>query len=172
MLLNREFSDAELSALRLDGDAFAVHGSTLSLDSPDVLSTRVSLARGDAPKRMVVDRLSAAWVWGATEVRPQPAMICADLRERTSKQLGEWAPHKTYRFVDGDVWATDGGPVLSPWRTLLHVLRFDSAEHPEVLSALVELNQLAITELADAIIKRVHPTARRRYLEPLRALSL
>ena len=144
MSLDRSFAPAELSALRLAAAAFSVLGRTLLCDEPDVLSARVTIARGDASTRLVVDRLSAAWAWGAVL--------------------------RTFRFDDVDVVQTSAGPVLSRWRTLLHVLRWDSDEHPEAVQALADSLGFELHDVTAEITERVHPTAQRRYLEPLSRL--
>lgn len=169
MSLDSSFSSAELSALRLDGDAFSLYRSTLLCDEPDVVSTRVALARGDASARLVIDRLSAAWVWHALAAPPTTPMLCSDIRARTTKQIGE-AVLRTYRFTDDDIVQTSAGPVLSRWRTLLHVIRWDAPAHPDVVSALAASMGFELPELESVISERVHPTAQRRYLEPLRRL--
>lgn len=166
MSLERSFAPAELSALRLDGDAFSLYRSTLLCDEPDVVSTRVALARGDASARLVIDRLSAAWVWHALAAPPTPPMLCSDIRARTTKQIGE-AVLRTYRFTDDDIIQTSAGPVLSRWRTLLHVLRFDASSHPEAISTLAASLGVGVRNLEQLITERVHPAAQRRYLEPL-----
>lgn len=166
MSLDSSFSSAELSALRLDGETFAIYGCSILCDEPDVLSTRVKLARGDASPRLVVDRLSAAWAWGAVATPPSTPMLCSDLRTRTTKLIGD-AIVRTYRFGDDDIVRTSSGPVLSRWRTLLHVLRFDASSHPEAISTLAASLGVGVRNLEQLITERVHPAAQRRYLEPL-----
>lgn len=119
-----DFSDAERSAMRLDGELFSVHGCYLPTDEPDVLSTRVRIAREGAPAHFVLDLMSAAWVWEATPLPPAPPQCCIDMAHRSTKiEPGTWQARHVH-LKPGDVVRTAAGSLLSPWRTLMHLLRW------------------------------------------------
>lgn len=122
--LTEQFSQAELSAMRLDGVLFSLRGSYLAVDEPDVLSTRVRIARGDAPPHLLLDRISAAWVWQAVALPPRAAEYCVDMAHRSSKiEPGTWRVRHV-KLRPGEIVRTASGGLISPWRTVLHLLRW------------------------------------------------
>jgi hypothetical protein len=82
-----EFSRAELSALRLDGEVYAVVDCVVPLD--EVVSPilrALALAR-ELPPRLIAEQHTAAWVWGALESPPPRHEVCANTTSRTRPAL-------------------------------------------------------------------------------------
>lgn len=125
MRLLDNFSPAELSALRLDGEVFRLAEGFVLADEPDLPEVRIRVARGEAPACFILDGKSAAWVWAALESPPRRPELCLAMDKRGSDRFGPVRATRYLRFAPGDVVSTSAGDVLSPWRTLMHVLRWD-----------------------------------------------
>ena len=171
-----QFSPAERSALRLDGQLHHVFGAFLAADEPDVLETRVLIARGEAPPHFVLDRLSAAWVWDCAPTPPRRASYCVWMERRSSKvSTIEWDVRHT-RLDSGSVLETKAGSVLRPWWTLLHLLRWPPSlsddEFRLTLGALLERCQLSPEEAVDRFDREQPANIRLRYGHHLRALAI
>ncbi|MGB3413110.1 MAG: hypothetical protein WBA28_00185 [Microbacteriaceae bacterium] len=59
------YSATELSALCLNGEIYGLAGSFVPIDTPPFFNTRLQVAVPALPDGAVLDRLSAAWVYGA-----------------------------------------------------------------------------------------------------------
>ncbi|HLP22880.1 MAG TPA: hypothetical protein VK139_02425 [Microbacteriaceae bacterium] len=118
------FSPAELSALRLDGDVFAIFEAHVLADEPDTLAARIRLARGDAPPSYILDGESAAWVWEALPLPPRTPQFCLAMNRRSTDRINRVKAQHYVQLEEQDIVSTESGSVLSPWRTLLHVLRW------------------------------------------------
>ena len=65
---------AELCAARLDGELVAIDDGWTPLDEPDLPALRAAVTALRAPRSLVIERMSAAWVHGALAA-PPPVVI-------------------------------------------------------------------------------------------------
>ncbi|SFR76690.1 hypothetical protein SAMN05428970_2117 [Agromyces sp. CF514] len=79
-----DFSIAELCAARIDGDLFAVAEAWAPIDEPDVAAFRALAVAHSAPRDLIVERMSAAWVHGACMAPPRRAQFCVPTDARIS----------------------------------------------------------------------------------------
>lgn len=115
--LFRDYSPAELAALRLDGEVFWIYGAPLPIDEPDTPFNRARTALAYCPPRLVVDRLSAAWCWGAIAHAPVHHQYAVDMASRSTKPIGVSPDLRHLRFRTGEVLRRDGVALTSPERT-------------------------------------------------------
>ncbi|MFF2270701.1 hypothetical protein ACFVTX_00365 [Agromyces sp. NPDC058136] len=73
---------AELCAARIDGELFAIDEGWAPVDEPDLPSFRAAVVALRMPRRLIIERLSAAWVHGALDAPPRTAQFCVPLHER------------------------------------------------------------------------------------------
>ena len=129
---------AELSGARLDGELFSVAGSWCPVDTLDGPATRAAalaelaglagLARlagsaEPASRRLVAERLSAAWIFG---LAPEPAQhqFCVDVTARIRKPEGPTALVREVRLRPDDVRAVGRLLVTVPRRTAVDLARW------------------------------------------------
>lgn len=124
VLSTKDFPLAELCAARLDGELFALDECFTPIDEPE---TRLQRARAIGlkwPGRMIAERLTAAWIWGALDAPPARHELCVSLgaRARASSRF-----RVTVRevVIDADeVVAFDTVRVTDTTRTVVDIVRF------------------------------------------------
>lgn len=164
------FSPAELSALRLDGHAFAIAAGFIAADEPLTFVERVRLARGGAPTAYILDLRSAAWAWGALATPPQRAQFCQDRFAKGSDRIGSVRAAHYVGLADGDVVHTAAGPVLSVWRTAVHLMRWES-DQMEPIRALLARAELTPSAAAERIRSEFAPNQWVYYLRGLQRVA-
>ena len=119
-----DYSPAELSAMVLDGDVFRVGECVSPVDEIPSASLRAAALSTVIPVRLIAERRTAAWVWGAVNDLPARYEVCADIGARSR-------PPRPHRFVirevviaDHEVVSFDGFTVTDPVRTATDVARF------------------------------------------------
>lgn len=166
--------------MRLDGELFSLAGGYLACDEPDVLATRVGLVLASAPSGLrdglfIVDRLSAAWAWGALTVAPEPAELCCDVAARSRTAFRGHPVHQV-RLRSGDVLRTAAGPVLSRWRTIVHLLRWPptetTAELAQMIGVLLAGCGLTVAEARERLRREHVPSQAGRLIPELERICL
>ncbi len=74
------FPLAELCAARLDGELFAIDDGWAAVDEPDLPAFRAMATAMRAPRSLIIERMSAAWVHGARDAPPAVAQFCVAAR--------------------------------------------------------------------------------------------
>jgi len=123
LLTTADFSEAELSALVLDGTLYRVGDCFCVIDqlpSPALRAESLALV---LPHRLIAERLTAAWVWGALLDAPASHQVCVDIRSRVR-------PPGTRRLIVREVVISEeetedfgGIRVTTPLRTTLDLAR-------------------------------------------------
>jgi hypothetical protein len=125
LLTEENLPPSELAAARLDGDLCAVAGSYCPAD------VRLSAAlRGEAiaplvPSGLIVERLSAAWLHGATPGFPRPVQLCIRSAQRVRVQPS--IERRVRQVVLGENEIVPAGPVRATdaFRTAVDLLRWE-----------------------------------------------
>lgn len=142
-----EWSDAEWSALRMDGHAGEWGPALMPIDTPDAWWSRLEAASWALPARAVIDRCSAAWVWGAIAVAPRTTQWCFALHARSTKLLPSQTGIKNRRLSPDDIAVYERWSATSPERTLRDLVSENTrvaqnaseSEHDMVLEAVQNL---------------------------------
>jgi hypothetical protein len=82
LLTTADFSEAELSALVLDGTLYRVGDCYSVIDTLPNPALRAQSLALTLPRRLIVERRSAAWVWGALPDPPASHHVCVDITSR------------------------------------------------------------------------------------------
>lgn len=139
---HKYFSEAELGALRLDGQ---VTRSLLPIDACDDYRARSRRVLGDYREKLILTSQSALWAHGiGDEPRIHSASqhgVRVKLTHATKFVLEQRA------FRDGDVW----GNVTSPLRTVTDILRTAENVDNEQLRALCQLTGITTVEIAEKL---------------------
>jgi hypothetical protein len=137
-----QFSVAERSALRLDGECVPLGLSDVPVGMPIGPAERAaSLAAATCRYDLVVELRSAAWVHGAAVGVPSPLTLAMDVERTGRRSLHSPAPREV-RFRRADLERIGGVLVTTPLRTAFDLLRLVPDEEG-VAATLVRMEGLA-----------------------------
>lgn len=143
---------AELSALRLDGELYALGEGFTPLDtliSPEQRAAGLELPRSD---RIIAALGTAAWIWGAAEAPPYRSEVIIPAGERVNRQPLHRLMLRECIVGRSDWRSVAGIRVTSPLRTAVDLCRFReqiSAADVEAVRRLAEMDGFLI---ADAVL--------------------
>jgi hypothetical protein len=162
---------AELCAARLDGELFAIDDGWAPIDEPDLPAFRAMAAAMRAPRALIIERMSAAWVHGACDAPPAVAQFCVPLDARIAVIGDHRAVVREVRIDDGDVVRFGEIHCTSPERTGFDLLRdptLGDAEVVDVVAVLIADQPSlagALHDRFDAAVRLPHKAMARRRLE-------
>jgi hypothetical protein len=145
------FTPAELSAMRLDGDITPVGAF---VDLPEDWVTRVTRALWGHSRNEVLTGLSAAWALGGG-VEPDNHTVTAlpGHSQAMTPRMNFRSEERT--LEDSDVWSVDGLGVTTPLRTLSDLLRSSHiAEHQrkQICVELMDAHRVTTEHLRNYIL--------------------
>lgn len=168
---------AELHAARIDGDLVPIGRGFAPFDAYDVRSLRarslasIALSSG----RLIVDRLSAAWVHGAC-AEPRTITLCRRVDQRSTALVTSGASVREVILSDGDVTVLDGVAVTTAARTAFDLSLDGGLPDALAVAAIVglQMNELVdIDDVDDSLIayeRLPHKKRGRRRLAEARAI--
>ena len=169
---------AELCAARLDGELFAVDECFSPVDGVVGAVQRGAALAAIVPDRMIAERRSAAWIWGAVREPPVTHELCVDTRSRIHPPSRSRLTVREVILDEFDVVAVGGMHVTSPVRTCSDIARFSERfgdEEADIVRALLAVDrQPAATALAAAlayVADRRNLPHKRRALERLSRIA-
>jgi hypothetical protein len=117
---------AELQAVRLDGEVFALDAAFTPIDEVESPRHRARAAHAGLPQRLIAEQHTAAWIWGAAPP-PQRHEFCVAIAAR-ARVAGDRG-HAVREVVIGaaEVAIIDGLSVTTPMRTVCDLARFSAA---------------------------------------------
>ncbi|MCI2958890.1 hypothetical protein MN032_14415 [Agromyces atrinae] len=168
---------AELHAARIDGDLIAIGRGFAPFDAHDERSLR---ARSLAPValssgRLIVDRLSAAWVHGAC-AEPSTVTLCRRVDQRSTALVTSEASVREVILADDDAVVLGGVTVTTAPRTAFDLCLDGGVSDSIAVAALVGLRRnelIDIDDIDDALIaydRLPHKKRGRRRLGAARTL--
>jgi hypothetical protein len=131
---------AELCAARLDGELFAIDDGWAPVDEPDLPAFRAAVIALRTPRRLVIERLSAAWVHGGLATPPAVAQFCVPLSSRIAVIATHRAVVREVRIDETEIVALGGIRCTSLVRTGFDLLReptLDDALVDDVIGTLI-----------------------------------
>lgn len=169
VLTRLDFPVAELSALRLDGDAFALDEAVIAVDEPELSVNRAAALAGLFTSRMVAELDTALWVHGCLSRPPavHTGSIHRDARGRLLSTLRVSLRETT--VPDEEVVSLSGIRVTSRARTAVDVALLDvvCGERERAVRALLERPAVA-AEAVTIALQLGHTPGKLRALERLR----
>jgi hypothetical protein len=150
---------AELCAARIDGELFAVDEAWTPVDEPDLPAFRAAVVAARAPRTLIVERLSAAWVHGALPAPPRLAQFCVSASERVALVDAPASVIREVRIDDADITRLGGVPCTTVVRTAFDLLRdpaLDDATAVGVVAALLGADR----QDAALVRQRLHAATR------------
>ena len=173
ILTTRDLPATELSALRLDGLVFAVDGCFAPVDQVEQPRHRAAALAPLVGPRIIVERASAAWVWGALASPPTRHTLCSSA---TARRRGTGPLRGAVREVaisPDEILLLAGVAVTSPLRTVVDLLRVeaDFEDWRAVCERLMAAGGLTTGALRDELALRPRLPHRRRAEERLDGVS-
>jgi hypothetical protein len=130
----------ELRAACIDGQVFAVDDWFAPIDEPDGRQLRAATLAPLVPERMIAERSSALWVFGARASAPFRHQLCIDIANRTTPHLSPRFEFRECRIETADIVQVGSLRLTSPLRTAIDLLRtcepFGVADALDVLAVL------------------------------------
>jgi hypothetical protein len=165
-----ELPAAELHAMRLDGEIFALADAWCPIDVAETPEVRARAAMTGRSERLVAARRTAAWIWGVIPLLPRPLELCADVRARARLGPGTDAVVHEYVLGEHDVARLAGVAVTTPLRTLLDLAR-TGVDDIELLRGLADAGGVSVEAALGALEGRALPGRRAARAALERALS-
>lgn len=162
---------AELCAARLDGELYAIDDGWAPIDEPDLPGFRAAVAALRAPRSLIVERLSAAWVHGAVDAPPPIAQFCVPLRSRIAVIADHRSIVREVRIDDDEITWFGDIRCTSIVRTGFDLLRdptLGDGQVVEVVGAMLAPRpalETALRERLDAAARMPHRTTARSRLD-------
>lgn len=114
---------AELCAARIDGELFRIDDAWAPVDEPDLPSLRAAAVAHRAPRALIVERFSAAWVHGALDAAPETAQFCVPHRARVAVVTARASTVREVAIGDDEITVFAGVACTTAVRTAYDVLR-------------------------------------------------
>lgn len=124
LLTTDDLPVAELSALTRDGILVPVGSCFAPVDEPATAEARARAAAHGLPGRMIAERMTAAWIWGALPEAPTPHQFCTDLGARVAHRVLPWLELREVVLTEADIVSVGGIPVTTRLRTIADLARF------------------------------------------------
>jgi len=163
---------AELSALRLDGEAFALDEAVIAVDEPELAVNRALALAGVLDERMTAELDTALWVWGCLADAP-PVHTASIRRDARGRLLSTTRIALRETTVPDEHLVDFGGVrVASRARTAVDVALLEEVSSGRLAAATQLMGAPGVRDGALALAVGLgHTPGKRRALERLREWS-
>ncbi|WP_411700177.1 type IV toxin-antitoxin system AbiEi family antitoxin [Conyzicola sp.] len=148
---------AELCAARLDGELFGVDEAFLPIDVATGAIARAKAAGRFWPGRLIAERATAAWIWGATVDPPARHQLCTSKDARARPPVPARSTVREVTIAPDEYARVAALRVTTPLRTVVDLARF-GAEYTdadrEITLTLARLDGLTLTDCREALDRR------------------
>lgn len=154
ILSSNDFPEAELCALRLDGELYRLGECFRPVDLPaDKFGRALAVARAGHPK-LVADRLTAAWIHGVVDEAPYPAQFCVDTRVRAHNTVLLRFGARQVILGSSEIELLGSQQVTSAMRTAVDIAHcstdFGTVER-ELIRSLAQHGDFTLADCADVL---------------------
>ncbi|MFE5671810.1 type IV toxin-antitoxin system AbiEi family antitoxin [Agromyces sp. NPDC056523] len=158
---------AELCAARLDGELFRLGGGWCPIDEPDLPALRAAAIGPDRPSPMIIERRSAAWVYGALPRPPQVAEYCVPHESRVAARNDLGHVVREVAIDESDVAEYGGIRCTTVERTVFDLVRDVAADEAATIDTV-----RALLTAAPWVRDRVQRRVASAHRLPHRAMAL
>lgn len=161
---------AELQCAALDGELYALDQCFCPIDEFDTIHLRARALGVVLDPRVIAERLSAAWVWGALLNPPQRHQLCVAIGARTRPHPSLNATLREVVISVDEIDTVSGVSVTSRLRTIIDLLRFSEHFGDREISAVNTLmsdGNIDHAACSQALLKRRNLPQKRIALERL-----
>jgi len=174
VLAERDLPRPELIAAQLDGEVFAFASGFCPIDEIVQPAHRASVATMGLPHRLIPEQFTAAWIWGALELRPDPQQFCVRLDARVGHASTPAIHVREVVLDDADIAVLGEVAVTTPLRTAVDLARFSSRWTPrerETLDRLMAIGRFDRGDIERYLDARNKLPAKRLALLRIRGLA-
>jgi len=161
---------AELQCAALDGELYALDHCFCSIDEFETVHLRARALGVALDTRIIAERLSAAWVWGALAVPPSRHQLCVAIGARTRQHSVPSATLREVVIEPNEIDTVSGVSVTTRLRTVLDLLRFSEvfgARESSTIATLMRDGRLEYSACSNALTVRKNLPQKRIALERL-----
>lgn len=166
---------AELCAARLDGELFAIADCFSPVDLPEQAADRAQAVAQQLSARVIVERLSAAWVFGVMGAPPSEHQFCSAADARAKPATLRRLNVREVVIEEDEIVTLGGVRVTSPLRTACDLVRsaivFD-APLQLIVFRLLALAGASVDDCLSLLDRRRNLPGKGRTLDRLRSLAL
>jgi hypothetical protein len=162
---------AELSALHLDGELVAVDDAFAPLDQPPSPTQRAASLALLCEQRLIAERRTAAWIWGASLDAPPRHDLCVSIGARAGASHSGRLHVREVVIAPEEMVALGGVHVTTPMRTVMDLARASDAFDPGLVTTLLEVSQLSLDECIAELRSRRNLPQKRLALKRLDTLG-
>ena len=163
---------AELCAARLDGELVGVDEAFSPIDGTTGPNERAWAAGRFWPQRLIAERATAAWIWGAHIDPPARHQLCASKHARARPTVPARSCVREV-VIDPDEYVVLGSTrVTTPLRTIVDIARFTDPytdDDVETVRALTVIAGIGLDECRHALDRRRNLPAKKLAWSRLRA---
>lgn len=139
LLTSADLPAAELNAVRLDGELYPLSGCFSPVDLPETPTRRAAAVRALTHPRLIAERSTAAWVYGARQDPPWPAQLCTESRARAHNSVMISYAARQVVLQPSEIVVIGGLRLTSMLRTALDIARQNVSHGAEEERVLAEL---------------------------------
>ncbi len=183
-LLDETFTLPERMAMALDGDAFAIDASHAFFDEPETpLLRATTLVVGGLHERLIAERWTAAWVWGALPRPPAVHTFCVRIEARVQHHGPRTRVVREVVIEESAIRTLGGLRLTAPHRTVLDLARLEPVGDPAAdalghegriiatIRELLRLDPAPIDRLASLLPRSATAAVRLRVSDRLAAVA-
>jgi hypothetical protein len=155
---------AELCAARLDGELFRLDEGFAPIDTGAGAHDRARAAGRFWPSRLIAERATAAWIWGAAPDPPARHQLCASKDARARPPVPARTSVREVAIAPDEYVHLTTVRVTTPLRTVVDLARFADGytdDDRDVARALVALGGLSPEDCRRALDRRRNLPAKR-----------
>lgn len=140
---------AELCAARLDGELVGLDEAFSPIDAARGPAERALAAGRFWPQRLIAERTTAAWIWGAVPDPPARHELCASKDARARPTVPARSSVREVVIAADEYELLGAVRVTTPLRTVVDLARFAPTFEPADIEAVRFLSRLGDIELGE-----------------------
>lgn len=164
---------AELLAARLDGDLYTVDECFAPVDEIEQPRHRAAALRSQCADRVIAEKRSAAWIWGALDRPPARHELCVAIGARVTAPAETWLTVREVVIAASELTTIGDMQLTTRLRTAVDILRFSPAFGPEeaqIVRCLMRDGGFGIQDCVADLTSRRNLPHKRRALDRLTRL--
>ena len=142
---------AELHAMRLDGELFAIDDAFAPIDLPETSLQRAASLAGYCHEKLIAEQRTAAWIWGAANSAPPRLELCASIGARARPTAPGRMVVREVSITDDELVVLAGVRVTSPLRTVVDLARFQQPFDADLVHRLTAACGLTVEQCVDEV---------------------
>ena len=140
-------------------------------DSPETPAERVASLAVLDDRRLIAERLTAAWIWGALAAPPEEHTLAFATAEKVRVVRVAGLVLRQVRFAGDEVVALAGSRVSTPLRTLVDLARVGPDVPDAVILALATAHGVTLAQALERVLEHPHLPDKRIAVQRLQRIA-